>query len=73
MDPLLTPDELAALLKVPPTWVRDKITARKIPFTKVGRHVRFAPHHVTQIIANGEEPVAVAPRRDELAARRAAA
>ena len=40
--PLLNIAGYATLLGVPPTWVRDKVTAREIEFTKVGRHVRFS-------------------------------
>lgn len=65
-------DQLAELLNVERSWVRDKVAARAIPFTKVGKHVRFAPHHIAAIIAAGEQPVATAPTRATVTAIRAA-
>lgn len=56
-DRLLDIDGLAEYLGVPRSWVRDKITARALPHTRIGRHVRFAPEHVAAIVAEGEEPV----------------
>jgi excisionase family DNA binding protein len=53
-SPLYTPHEVAALLKVPETWVRDKITARAIPFTWIGKHARFTDAHVAAIVTMGE-------------------
>ena len=47
----------AAWLNVPASWVRDKVSARAIPFTKVGRHARFTADHLREIIESGEVPV----------------
>lgn len=58
---LLDIDGLAEHLGVPRTWVRDKVSARQIPFTKIGRHVRFTPDHVRQIEAAGETPALSGP------------
>lgn len=33
--------EAAEVLNVPYTWLRDKVTARQVPHTRLGRHVRF--------------------------------
>jgi excisionase family DNA binding protein len=60
-DRLLDIDGLAAYLDVPRTWVRDKITARALPHTRVGRHVRFTPEHVAAIVAAGFEPAINGP------------
>ena len=60
-DGLLDIDGLAEYLRVPRSWVRDKVTARAIPHTRIGRHVRFAPEHVAAIVAAGEEPVLNGP------------
>lgn len=38
---LLTPVELAELLGVTMSWVRQKIFSRQLPYFKVGRFVRF--------------------------------
>lgn len=56
MAPLLDIAGLAEHLGVPRTWVRDKVTARQIPFTLIGRHVRFTEDHLAQIITAGEQP-----------------
>lgn len=39
--PLLTPDELAAELKVPVSWVYEQSRQGKIPTHRIGRYVRF--------------------------------
>jgi excisionase family DNA binding protein len=56
---LYTADQAAALLQVPPSWLRKKATARAIPCTFVGKHLRFSADDLTTIIAAG----AVAPTR----------
>jgi excisionase family DNA binding protein len=60
LDPatrLLTIAEAADYLNVPFTWLRDKVTAREVPHTRLGRHVRFAPDHLARIISDGEQSV----------------
>lgn len=52
---LFTIDEAAAVLHVPRSWLRDRVSARLVPHTRLGRHVRFTPEHLAQIIASGEE------------------
>lgn len=39
---LLTAAEAADLLGVPESWVREAARARRIPYLKLGKHVRFA-------------------------------
>jgi excisionase family DNA binding protein len=39
--PLLTPDELAAELKVPVSWVYEQSRQDKIPTHRIGRYIRF--------------------------------
>jgi excisionase family DNA binding protein len=39
--PLLTPDELAAELKVPVSWVYEQSRQGKIPTHRLGRYIRF--------------------------------
>jgi excisionase family DNA binding protein len=51
---LLTIDEAARRLNVPRSWLRDRVTAGQVPHTRLGRHVRFAPEHLAQIISEGE-------------------
>lgn len=51
----------AEWLGVKPTWVRDQVTARTIPFCKVGRHIRFSDEHLAAIVAAGEQQPVKAP------------
>ena len=51
---LLTIDQAAALLNVPRSWLRDKVTTRQVPHLRLGRHVRFTPEHLQRIIAASE-------------------
>lgn len=55
LDRLMTKEELAARLGVAPTWVEKRVTAREIPFTKIGRLLRFTEEHYREIVAAGEE------------------
>jgi excisionase family DNA binding protein len=52
--------EAAEVLNVPFTWLRDKVTARQVPHTRLGRHVRFTEAHLAEIVAEGERPVVAA-------------
>ncbi|MBT8227020.1 MAG: helix-turn-helix domain-containing protein [Dactylosporangium sp.] len=49
----MTPDEVAALLKTEIRFVRRLVAERRIPFTKVGKFVRFHPADVEAFIAAG--------------------
>lgn len=53
-------EEAAQILNVPRSWLRDKVTARAVPHTRLGRHVRLTDAHLAAIIAIGER--AAAPR-----------
>ncbi len=50
---LLTTDEVAVMLGTGPRFVRRLVTERRIPFIKVGRHVRFTASDVTDFIEAG--------------------
>jgi excisionase family DNA binding protein len=50
---LLTTDEVAVMLGTGPRFVRRLVTERRIPFIKVGRHVRFTASDVTEFIEAG--------------------
>ena len=52
---LLTIAEAAVVLNVPENWLRKKVTARAVPFTLIGRHVRFTSAHLDSIIGAGEQ------------------
>lgn len=43
-------------LAVPEGWLRGAVTARKVPCTRFGKHVRFSQAHIAAIIAAGEKP-----------------
>ena len=53
-DRLMTPAELAAMLRVPVSWVYAQTRGRSkagLPFVKMGRYVRFDRAAVRQFIA----------------------
>ncbi|MEU0558477.1 helix-turn-helix domain-containing protein [Dactylosporangium sp. NPDC006015] len=50
---LYTAAQAAALLQVSPSWLRRKATARAIPCTFVGKHLRFSANDLASIIAAG--------------------
>ncbi|HEX3827274.1 MAG TPA: helix-turn-helix domain-containing protein [Sporichthyaceae bacterium] len=55
IGPLYSISEAAQILNVPRTWLRDKVTARAVPHTRLGRHVRFTDAHLAAIIERGEQ------------------
>lgn len=50
---LLTPAQAAARLQVRESWLRAKVSARVIPCTFVGRHLRFSEQDLADIIDAG--------------------
>lgn len=40
-SPLLTPEELAARLSVPVSWVYEQSRMKRIPAIKIGKYIRF--------------------------------
>lgn len=57
VDHLLSIAEAADYLNVPESWLREKVTARKVPFARIGRHVRFTIVHLREIVTAGDQPV----------------
>src|ERR1700736_2308275 len=53
-DPLLTADEVAALLQVTRAWVYAQTRARRIPHIPLGRYVRYRRSAVLQWIGELE-------------------
>ena len=53
MDQLLTPQEAADRLGTSLRFVRRLVLERRIPFIKVGRHVRIATSDLEAFIAAG--------------------
>ena len=59
---LLTLPEAAAILKVPESWLRRRVAGRTIPFTRLGRYIRFTRDQLARIVNEAEEtPLLVAP------------
>src|SRR6266545_1346906 len=61
MDQLLSPQEAADRLGTSLRFVRRLVFERRIPFTKVGRHVRIAASDVDAFIAAGRIEARTAP------------
>ena len=55
-DRLLTSEQLADYLAVSVAWVRKGILERRLPYSKIGKNVRFTPAQVEQIVKAGERP-----------------
>jgi excisionase family DNA binding protein len=61
---LYTPAEAAQLLKVRESWLRKKASARQVPCTFLGRHLRFSAADLAAIITAAAQPaVGRRPRR----------
>jgi excisionase family DNA binding protein len=52
---LLTPTEVAKVLKCSEWWVKEQARKRRIPFTKTGGAYRFTTEHVHEIVRIFEE------------------
>jgi excisionase family DNA binding protein len=50
---LYTAQQAADLLQVPVSWLRKKASARAVPCTFIGKHLRFSHADITAIIAAG--------------------
>lgn len=51
---LYTPAQAAELLEVSENWVTERVKARRVPCTFVGRFPRFTAQHIRAIHAEGE-------------------
>lgn len=58
---LLSIPEAAEVLNVPEKWLREMVTARRVPFTRLGKHVRFSQAHLDEIVLAGQRPAVNAP------------
>ncbi len=55
---LHTPAEAAGILKVRESWLKTKATARVIPCTFIGKHLRFSDDDIAAIMqAGARQPV----------------
>jgi excisionase family DNA binding protein len=66
-DGLRNIEQAAEYLNISKSTLRDMVTAHKVPHTRVGRHVRFAQHHLDAIVAAGERPAVSASRTGRVA------
>ncbi len=61
---LYTPAEAAERLRLRASWLRKRATARAIPTTFVGKHLRFSDNDLAEIIRLfHQEPVTRPQRR----------
>ena len=59
--PLLTVEEAATYLNVPTRWVADAVRERRVRCARIGKHIRFRPEHLDELIDAGEQPVSASP------------
>lgn len=55
IDPLLTADEVATLLRVTKAWVYAETRAKRIPHVPLGRYVRYRRSAVLQWLGTLEQ------------------
>ena len=60
LPPLCTPAEAARVLAVPESWLRRQVTARLVPHTRLGKHLRFSHADLVLIAAAAAHPAAAA-------------
>ena len=58
---LMTVEQAAALLAVPVSWLKQRVSAQAVACTRLGRHVRFTRQQVATIVAANEQPFALTP------------
>lgn len=54
-DPLLTASDVAELLAVPESWVREHTRSGRIPHVQLGRYVRYRQAAVADWVTAQEE------------------
>jgi Helix-turn-helix domain len=63
-DQLHTAAEAAAILKVRESWLKTKASARLIPCTFIGKHLRFSDADIEEIMrAGARQTIAAQPGR----------
>ena len=68
--PLYTPAAAADLLAVRESWLRRRATARAVPCTFLGKHLRFSPADLVAIARAGATPTGPPPPPDRSPLRR---
>lgn len=59
---LFTFKEAAQMTALPESWLRKAVSERRIPFRKVGKHVRFSAADIDALIEQTAIAPAVSPR-----------
>ncbi|WP_150241521.1 helix-turn-helix domain-containing protein [Nocardiopsis quinghaiensis] len=54
---LLTIPEVARVLAVPQSWLREKVRLRKVPHRRLGKHVRFSSQDLERIVEGAAQQV----------------
>lgn len=52
LEDLITPEELCKLLRVKMSWLYRQVRERNIPFTKLGKYLRFYRPDVERWLAD---------------------
>ena len=60
---LYTPAEAAERTSLPESWLRKAATERRIPFRKVGKHLRFSQADLDALVEQSAVAPAVTPIR----------
>lgn len=55
-DALLTAQDLADWLNRPVSWVHDMVQQRRLPFLRVGRHLRFKRSDIENYLTECQVP-----------------
>jgi excisionase family DNA binding protein len=66
-DRLLTADQVAELLAVPESWVREATRAGRLPYIALGRYRRYSRHEIQawlQELGQGTRPQSRQTRSD---------
>lgn len=58
---LYTIAEAASYLNVPERWVAEAVRRHRVRCTRIGKHVRFRPEHLAELVDAGEQPVEEPP------------
>jgi excisionase family DNA binding protein len=65
-DDLLTLDEVAALLRVPRSWIYERIRRKLIPHVKLGKYLRFPRRALLRWVEGPDAVAAGAPDTDRV-------
>ena len=58
---LMTLEEAAEALSVPPSWLRTRVAEHKVACTRLGRHIRFTRQQLQDVVDMSVQPVVPVP------------